>query len=1007
MKQRLTRIGEGIRPRPTAFLIIGASVGLLLCGLYLWSHRVVMKGFLAIEGTQTETDVLRVEDALRNSFLALSRTAGDWAGWDDTYDFMGGDNPGYVELNLPRESYESLDLDLVALVDPTGKLKYGAVFDTTTEEFSDLPPGFLSSLDPLWRLGETESVAGVVQVDAEAMLIGAWPILTSLGTGPARGTLLFARFLDRGEVDRLREETHISFSLWPAHSGGLPEAAAEALEKLSGSESVLVSPNGAGQVLGYKVLPGALPEHDFLVRVERSRTVVAQGLATLKYFGFSLVVLGLLVTLVAQVLVDRLLLSRIVQHQLEAQYQALAERSGILLAEPGTWRIVQVNAAAVRLTGMEEDELVGTTLHDLANGQGGEMDQTLNGVMASTGDFHDRQTWHRPGGGTIELEVGLHSIRIGGRRLLMVVGRDITERVQSETALRESEERYALASRGANDGLWDWDLRAGKIHLSDRWKAIIGYKPDAVGSDPKEWLGRIHQDERGPFEAALQRHLLGITPHLEHEHRLQYRDGTYRWVLCRGLAVRSDSGSVIRMAGSITDISQRKRAEQRLAHEALHDSLTGLPNRALFLDRLQRAIERNRRRPDLSFAVLFLDLDRFKVINDSLGHMAGDRLLVEVGKRLDRTVRAEDTVARFGGDEFAVLMEGAPDITAVMRFGERLQAALSGVISVSGHDVFSSASIGIALTAPRYRRAEELLRDADIAMYRAKEMGRAQQAVFDEELHALATHQLRRENELRRALDRREFTLVYQPIYRFQDRRVRGFEALIRWQHPSQGLLPPGDFIPLAEETGLIVPIGRWVFRAACEQLHTWLQIDPEISMSINLSNRQFSDPGLLDALVGVIAETRVPANRLILEITESFIVRNPDVAGSLMAQLKGLGVQLSLDDFGTGYSSLSYLDRFPLDALKIDRSFVSELSDNVERQAIVKAIVDLGHSLQMEVVAEGIESARQLDRLVSIGCGLGQGFLFTKAVAPEAARRILMAANGQEKSPQALAVPR
>ena len=1007
LSERLTRIGEGIRPRSTAFLIIGASTALLLGALYLWGYQVVMKSFLAIERSQTQTDVLRVQGALRNTFLGMSRTAGDWAGWDDTYAFMGGDNPGYVDLNLPPETYQSLELDLVALVDPTGQLKYGAVFDATTEEFGDLPPGFLATLDPLWRLADTETVSGVVQVDADGMLIGASPILTSLGTGPARGTLLFARFLDREELDRLREETHIAFSLWPAQTESLPAAAAEALESLSGTEAVAVSPNGAGQVLGYTVLPGALPEQSFLIRVERTRTVVMQGLATLKYFGVFLVVLGLLVTLVAQILVDRLLLSRIAQHQLEAQYQALAERSGIILAEPGTWRIVQVNAAATRLTGMEEDELVGATLYDLGRGPRGEMDETLNEVMDSTGGFQDRRTWHRPGGGTVELEVGLHSIRIGGRPLLMVVGRDITERVQSEAALRESEERYALASRGANDGLWDWDLRTGHIYFSDRWKATIGHSPQDVGAEPREWIGRVHEDDRGAFEAATQRHLLGITPFLEHEHRLRHRDGTYRWVLCRGLAVRDEGGTVRRMAGSITDITQRKNAEQRLAHEALHDSLTGLPNRALFLDRLQSAMERNRRRPELGFAVLFLDLDRFKVVNDSLGHLAGDRLLLEVGLRLQRTVRSEDTVARFGGDEFAVLMEGAPDITSVARLGGRLQEALSGSISVLGHEVFTSASIGIALSASRYRKADELLRDADIAMYRAKELGRAQQAVFDEELHALATQQLRRENELRRALDRNEFVLAYQPIYHFRDGRVRGFEALIRWRHPSLGLLLPGDFIPLAEETGLIVPIGHWVFDTACRQLQQWLQVDPGISMSINLSNRQFSDPGLLDSLVGVIAETRVPAHRIILEITESFIVRNPEVAGDLMGQLKGLGVQLSLDDFGTGYSSLSYLDRYPLDALKIDKSFVADLSENVQRQAIVKAIVDLGNSLRMEVVAEGVESEGQRDRLVRIGCELGQGYLFTKAVSPEAAGRMLRAANRKRKVPQGLAVPR
>jgi diguanylate cyclase (GGDEF)-like protein/PAS domain S-box-containing protein len=590
--------------------------------------------------------------------------------------------------------------------------------------------------------------------------------------------------------------------------------------------------------------------------------------------------------------------------------------------------------------------------------------------------------------------LGLHRLRV--RRL----ARRESELVAINEALHESEERYAVAAQGANDGLWDWNLKSDQVHYSPRWKSMLGYEASEIGAQPEEWLGRVHPDDQAQVRLDLEAHKDGVSSHFESEHRMRHKSGEYLFVLSRGLVVRNPAGQAVRLAGSQTDITERKRTEEQILHDALHDPLTALPNRNLFLDRLGQAVARRRRHDDYHFAVLFLDLDRFKLVNDSLGHLAGDRLLVELAKRLTGCLRSEDTVARLGGDEFAILLDEIGDARDATRVAERIREEQRQPFSLGGHDVFSTASIGITLDDPRDRRPEDLLRDADTAMYRAKSQGRDRHEIFDDAMHSRAVAVLTLETDLRRALERNELRLVYQPIVSLSTERTVGVEALVRWQHPERGLLAPDLFIPLAEETGLILAVGHFVLREACRTARKWQDLTakgPGLSISVNLSAREFAQAGLVDRVEGLLGEFALEPRRLRLEITESLIMEDPEAAVARCRALRDLGVGIDIDDFGTGYSSLSYLRRFPVDALKIDRSFVSGMDGRTEDHEIVKAIVSLAIALGITTVAEGVETAEQQMRLKQLGCELGQGYFFARPVEAEEAFALI------EKAPSTL----
>lgn len=569
---------------------------------------------------------------------------------------------------------------------------------------------------------------------------------------------------------------------------------------------------------------------------------------------------------------------------------------------------------------------------------------------------------------------------------------DITQRKQAEQALRESEERYAAAARGANDGLWDWDLRTDIIYFSPRWKSMLGWEETEIGNHPQEWWQRVHPEDLAQLQQDLQNHLQGLRPHFENEHRLRHRDGSYRWMRSRGLVLGEQPQLSSRIAGSLMDITEYRQAQERILHDALHDAMTGLANRTLMMDRLNQSIHRSSRRSQYLFAVLFLDLDRFKVINDSLGHLAGDQLLIGIAQRLRSCLRQEDTIARFGGDEFAILLEDLQDVHQAVRTAERIQGELSLPFRLANNEVFTSASIGIALSTQPGQTAEDLLRDADTAMYRAKSLGKARHEIFCPELRGEAIALLQLETELRQALEREEFQAYYQPIVDLTTGQMSGFEALVRWQHPERGLLVPGAFWTVAEETGLINGISEWILEQSCRQMRLWQQqfpISSALTLSVNFTGQQFTQADLLEKLNNTLTQTGFLPHCLNLEITESALMKSTETLISLLQKLKVLGIKLHLDDFGTGYSSLSYLHRFPIDVLKIDRSFIADLGSNGST-GIVNTILTLAQSLQMEVVAEGIETLEQLTQLKQLQCPYGQGYLFAQPMSQQQVESLL-----------------
>jgi len=569
----------------------------------------------------------------------------------------------------------------------------------------------------------------------------------------------------------------------------------------------------------------------------------------------------------------------------------------------------------------------------------------------------------------------------------------IVEKARAEEALRKSEERFSLAMRGAKDGLWDWDLRTNQIYFSPRCQAMQGYAEEGVVQSPEAWLAQVHPDDVDDLRRAIQRHLDGASDHFVCEYRMRHRDGEYQWRLSRGLATQQVDDEPSRMVGSTTDISQQKAIEEQLLHDAFHDPLTGLANRALLVERLGHVLQMVKRRSDFEVAVLFLDLDRFKLTNDSLGHLLGDQLLIEVARRLRGLLRKKDTVARLGGDEFVVLLEGMDTEVRVYEIASRIQQELNSPIEMEGHTVRTSASIGIAFIGEEYRRPEEMLRDADNAMYRAKERGGGTFEVFRSEMHQGAMARFNLENELQSALDNGELEVYLQPIVRLTDHCIQGFEALLRWRHPERGWLSPAEFIPVAEDTGLILPIGAWVMHRAFGFLNELKAYYPEGGLpriSINLSPRQLADNKLVKTVKSLLSGHGIDPALVYLEITENVIMRDPDAAVQVLAELKGLGIGLSMDDFGTGYSSLSYLHNFPLDVLKIDRSFISRMGEHPRNRQLIETILSLADSFDMEVVAEGIEEEWQMQSLREMGCDYGQGFLMARPMPIEEVTRFL-----------------
>jgi diguanylate cyclase (GGDEF)-like protein/PAS domain S-box-containing protein len=593
-------------------------------------------------------------------------------------------------------------------------------------------------------------------------------------------------------------------------------------------------------------------------------------------------------------------------------------------------------------------------------------------------------------GGARTLEVSILPVSAG----VTLLWRDVTERTHADQALRRSEERLALAAEGANDGLWELDLRSQECYFSARWKTMLGLPATATVGRPEDWMDRVHADDLLPLKEALDAHLAGRTDCLQHEHRMRHEDGTYRRFLCRGMMVRGAGRRPVRIAGSLTDTTERAIAEERLRSAGFLDPLTGLGNRAVFVEGLGRRLEEfKERRGGSRFAALYLDLDRFKVVNDSLGHLVGDELLTAVSRRLETCLRQGDALARLGGDEFAILLNELGDDNQANAIAFRIQDALSAPFSIGGREVFTSASIGIAFGRAQYNNPDEIMRDADTAMYHAKARGKACHELFDADMHARELDRFGFENDLRHAVSHNGFDVHYQPIVSLASGMCVGFESLVRWTRHGKAV-SPATFVPIAEELGLIEPLGTWVLQQACATFADWKRRFPAAALdciTVNVSSRQLVQQNFFWMVEQALLKAGLAPCDLRLEITETALMDNPTVAAKTLRELRDLGVKIYLDDFGTGYSSLSHLHKLPVDALKIDRSFVRSLL-LPDRPAIVESILALARTLDTSVIAEGVESDVQARALERLGCTHAQGFLFSRPLATGAVEDILAA---------------
>jgi diguanylate cyclase (GGDEF)-like protein/PAS domain S-box-containing protein len=584
-------------------------------------------------------------------------------------------------------------------------------------------------------------------------------------------------------------------------------------------------------------------------------------------------------------------------------------------------------------------------------------------------------------GRVIWARFSLHAFRDAEKRILRYEGalEDITDRKHAEEALRASEERFRSLVQNATDLIGILEESGAIRYESPSHERLLGHRPEDFAG--KIFLDLVHPQDRRQVTDALRGLVEQPGEIVTLEYRRRHRDGEWRFF-------ESTASNLLghpAVAGIVLnshDITDRKKAEERLLYETLHDELTGLPNRVLFMDRLKQAMERSRREPERITVVLFLDVDRFKIVNDSLGHLVGDELLIQVAGSLLSVLRPTDTIARMGGDEFAILLEGVRDVADAEEVAVRIHQRLATPINLHGHEIFLSASIGIAIHTPEYDGPEGLLRDADTAMYRAKSQGPAGHVVFNRGMHQFVMARLQLETDLRRALERGQIEVHYQPVVDLRTGAVTSLEALLRWAHPRHGILFPDEFLSVAEETGLIVQMGRYVLSEACRKVRELQERYPEhaaLKLSVNLSNKQFFQADLLEQVRHALVDSGLHPSCLGLEITEGVIIQHAESANTRFSRLKSLGIQLSMDDFGKGYSSLNYLHRFQMDILKIDRSFVSRIEEGSGNLAILEAIVTLAHQLGMEVVAEGIQTAAQVRKIRALGCEYGQGFLFSK----------------------------
>jgi diguanylate cyclase (GGDEF)-like protein/PAS domain S-box-containing protein len=684
--------------------------------------------------------------------------------------------------------------------------------------------------------------------------------------------------------------------------------------------------------------------------------------------------------------------------QSEEQYRILFEGNPVAMYvyERRTLRILAVNKAAIQQYGFTEQEFLEKTVAEFRPGE--DIPSLLQDMAAHTDGLQKRGLWRhrRKDGAILDVEIVCHPLNFRGTESVLIAAHDITERKRAEESLRQAEEKYRGIFEDSVIGIFQATMDRRLVSINRTLAHMHGYdSAEEMMEDISRRSPQLFVDPSRMTEMAQVVVEGGTVRGAELE--IYRRDGTTKWVRMNLRGIRDASGQVVLREGTVEDITEYKAAAERIKFLAYYDALTELPQRALLQDRLEHALAGARRRHE-KIALLFLDLDRFKSVNDSFGHSFGDIVLKAVSQRLKACAREQDTVARVGGDEFLILLGGVKDAADAAIAAERIMSAMNASIVLQGHSVDVGCSIGLSMYPEHGMDGETLIKNADAAMYCAKEAGRGNVRFFTDEMNAQAVERLAMDKNLRLALDRDEFFLVYQPQMEIESGKITGFEALIRWQHPEMGLVPPDRFIPVAENNGLILPIGEWVLRTACTQARTWLEAGlPAVPVAVNVSAVQFRQESFCAIIRRVLQETRLPPQYLELELTESFLMSNADETLYVLRELKAMGIKLAIDDFGTGYSSLSYLRQFPVDKLKIDKSFIRDAVEDCSDGAITTAIISMTKSLRLKVIAEGVENEAQLFFLREHRCDEIQGYYFSRPLSVgEATARLQRAQDEQ-----------
>src|SRR3990172_4103136 len=846
-------------------LIISGSLVALMLVLLIGSKLILLDSFVGIENKDMEKNMERAMNALQGELSHLSTIDGDYAGWDESYQFIQDGKKNFIKTNIPDTIFPQLRINMMIYVKNSGQIVYSRGYDLKKGETTPIPEGLLAHISdksPLVVHTNTKSiVTGVLTLPQGLMMVAARPVLTNDYKGPIHGALIIGRYLDTDELNLLASNTRLSLRIYQIGKDPMPADVVMVRDEISGSTPVVVRPLSKESIAAYTLVKDIYGQGAFVFKVDAPRNIYRRGVETIQYIFLWFLVVGVIFSIASFLVFEKLVFVRRKEKESEERYRSVVKQAaeGILMVSIDDKRIIEGNKAFYDLIGYTPEEAANMTLYDITPEERQKVDSEAERIL----------------------------------------------REKREIRLRHKDGSFVEAELSAN--------------------------------------------------------------------QIPYQD---KDVLC--LVVH--------------DITERKRFEEQLMYQATHDSLTGLANRNLLNDRLTQAIAYQKRKNQI-IAVMLLDLDEFKIINDAMGHHTGDILLQEVAERLQKAVRSYDTVARLGGDEFVIIFADVGNTQDIITIAKNILNLFLLPFKLNEHEIVISTSIGVSFYPLDGDNIETLLMKADTALYHSKGQGRNNYHFFAVEMNKKVNDRLVIETRLRKAIERGEFLLHYQPKVDLATGKICLMDSLIRWQHPESGLIPPLEFIPIAEETGLIIPIGEWCLRTACRQTKQWQdEGHSSLKVSVNLSARQFIQDNLVTMVQDILHETGLDPYHLVLELTESILIQNEERILKRLHSLKKMGILLSMDGFGTGYSSLSYLKRFPIGEVKIDRSFIKDVTNNPDDAALVDAILSMARSLKLKTVAEGVETLEQLMFLVEHKCEGMQGDYFSRALAAESFVALLAA---------------